>query len=58
MMLEIIDLLYDRQGSDPVYEERFAGSRWRWMAIIAASRAGRGNERSSPLRIRIKERPA
>jgi hypothetical protein len=25
MMLEIIDLLYDRQGSDPVYEERFAG---------------------------------
>jgi len=29
MMLEIIDLLYARQGSDPVYEERFAGSRWR-----------------------------
>jgi hypothetical protein len=25
MMLEIIDLLYDRQGSDPVYEEWFAG---------------------------------
>jgi len=25
MMLVIIDLLYDRQGSDPVYEERFAG---------------------------------
>jgi len=27
-MLVIIDLLYDRQGSDPVYEERFVGSRW------------------------------
>jgi hypothetical protein len=40
MMLEIIDLLYDRQGSDPVYEERFAGSRWQWMAIIAASPFG------------------
>jgi len=26
MMLEIIDLLNHRQGSDPVYEERFAGS--------------------------------
>jgi len=25
MMLEIIDLLYDRQGSDPLYEEWFAG---------------------------------
>jgi hypothetical protein len=25
MMLVIIDLLYDRQGSDPVYEKRFAG---------------------------------
>jgi len=26
MMLVIIDLLYDgQQGSDPVYEERFAG---------------------------------
>jgi len=40
MMLEIIDLLYDRQGSDPVYEERIAGSRWQWMAIIAASISG------------------
>jgi hypothetical protein len=28
MMLVIIDLLYARQGSDPVYEERFVGSRW------------------------------
>jgi hypothetical protein len=28
MMLVIIDLLYDRQGSDPVYEEWFADSRW------------------------------
>jgi hypothetical protein len=38
MMLEIIDLLYDRTtGSDPVYEERFADSRWQWMAIGAAS---------------------
>jgi len=27
-MLVIIDLLYARQGSDPVYEERFVGSRW------------------------------
>jgi len=25
MMLVIIDLLYDRQGSDPPYEEWFAG---------------------------------
>jgi len=24
-MLVIMDLLYGRQGSDPVYEERFAG---------------------------------
>ena len=40
MMLEIIDLLYDRQGSDPVYEERFVGSRWQWMAISAASPFG------------------
>jgi hypothetical protein len=42
MMLVIIDLLYDnnRQGSDPVYEERFASSRWQWMAISAASPFG------------------
>jgi len=25
MMLVIIDLLYDRQGSDPVHEKRLAG---------------------------------
>jgi len=25
-MLVIIDLLYDRQGSDPVYEKRLVGS--------------------------------
>ncbi len=40
MMLEIIDLLYDRQGSDPVYEERFVGSRWQWMAVGATSLPG------------------
>ena len=58
MMLEIIDLLYDRQGSDPVYEERFAGSRWQRMAISAASPRGRGHEQSGPVRIRTGERPA
>jgi len=26
MMLVIIDLLYDRQGSDPVYEKRLVSS--------------------------------
>ena len=58
MMLVIIDLLDDRQGSDPVYEERFAGSRWRWMAISAASPFGGGHEQSGPVRIRTRERPA
>ena len=42
MMLVIIDLLYDRQGSDPVYEERFAGST---MAVD-------GHQRSVPIRMR------
>ena len=40
MMLVIIDLLYDRQGSDPVYEEWFVGSRWLWLAIRATSVPG------------------
>jgi hypothetical protein len=40
MMLVIIDLLYDRQGSDPVYEEWFADSRWPRMAIRATSVSG------------------
>jgi hypothetical protein len=39
-MLKIIDLLYDRQGSDPVYEERFVGSRWRRMGTYATSHEG------------------
>ena len=42
MMLVIIDLLYDRQGSDPVYEEWFAGST---MAVD-------GHQRSVPIRMR------
>jgi hypothetical protein len=40
MMLVIIDLLYYRQGSDPVYEEWFADSGWPWMAIRATSISG------------------
>ena len=32
--------LYDRQGSDPVYEEWFADSGWPWMAIGATSVPG------------------
>src|SRR6266568_4664121 len=55
MMLEIIDLLDDRQGSDPVYEERFAGSRWRWVAVSAASPFRYGPGQPGPLRIRTQE---
>jgi hypothetical protein len=40
MVLVIIDLLYYRQGSDPVYEEWFADSRWPRMAIGATSGSG------------------
>ena len=42
MMLEIIDLLYDRQGSDPVYREH----------ITRLKMAVDGHQRSVPIRMR------